>query len=247
MSTDLPGDEKQETPRGWGGADGAARGRAADACAEGSGVGSAADRQRAGRVGNTVKCYLRTGKLPLRQVLPLQRKLDAAEAIALFDSPAQYNGAVVQHLLDGMGIHVSLRTVERAAYARRARPPDADRLRPEARTHRRSARDGALPRRGATLLAAHLRQAVPERAAERLARGHRRRLPALRRRHTNHPGRQCARSSSRMIPSAAPSGFIERSRILPRLGRAAAGVRTVSRACSAPLRSSHELDFLLPN
>lgn len=68
---------------------------------------------------NTVKSYLRSGRAPVPKPRPYHRKLNQAEAIALFEGPAQFNAAVVQQLMFGVGTKVSVRTVQRAVASRR--------------------------------------------------------------------------------------------------------------------------------
>ena len=65
---------------------------------------------------NTVRGYLR-GKVPLVQRRPRRRVMDDATralAVELLHGPAEGNGVVVHRLLAERGIHVSLRTLERA-------------------------------------------------------------------------------------------------------------------------------------
>jgi transposase len=89
------------------------------------GLGSKRISQAVGVARNTVRRYLRTTMAPGVQVRPGARRLsdDARqEARALYEGAAGGNAVVVQRLLGGRGIEVTVRTVERAvADIRRAR------------------------------------------------------------------------------------------------------------------------------
>jgi transposase len=91
----------------------------------GRGVGSKTIARTVGVARNTVKRYLRAPIEPGIQVRPAARRLtdDARhEARTLYEGAARGNAVVVQRLLGERGVHVSVRTVERAvADIRRAR------------------------------------------------------------------------------------------------------------------------------
>lgn len=71
---------------------------------------------------NTVRRYLRGGEAAEVQVRLAARRLDGtaqAEAVALFDGPAEGNAVVVTQLLAEQGVQASVRTVQRAVEDRR--------------------------------------------------------------------------------------------------------------------------------
>jgi transposase len=66
---------------------------------------------------NTVRRYLRGGEAAEVQVRLTARRLDGAaraEAVALFEGPAEGNAVVVAQLLAEQGVHASVRTIQRA-------------------------------------------------------------------------------------------------------------------------------------
>jgi transposase len=83
----------------------------------GRGVGSKTIARTVGVARNTVKRYLRAPIAPGIQVRPIGRRLSNEarhEARTLYEGAAGGNAVVVQRLLGERGVHVSVRTVERA-------------------------------------------------------------------------------------------------------------------------------------
>jgi transposase len=91
----------------------------------GRGVGSKVIARTVGVARNTVRRYLRRPVVPGVQVRPAARRLTETArdtARRLYESEAGGNAVVVQRLLAGHDVHVSVRTIERAvADLRRAR------------------------------------------------------------------------------------------------------------------------------
>ena len=174
----------------------------------GQGLGSKRIARELGVSRNSVRRYL-AGATVGFQERPAARRLDGdtlREVHDLFGTVAEGNAVVIQQELASRGIHVELRTLQRAVVPLRqeaagrglghgpVRDPagstDPDRLRREGRADRRSTREGLLDDRGPGILAPALLPGLPRAAAGRLARGPRRRLPALRRPHRAGPLRQ---------------------------------------------------------
>ncbi len=239
-------------PLDSGGGDGRAGAGATDEGAGGGWLGRQTDRARGGsgaQHGEALPALPRQGAEAGAAAGATVGASRAPRAVELWEGTAEGNAVVVQALLAEQGVDASVRTVQRALRrGRRGRAAQVATVRFEtAPGHQMQIDFGekwvslgghrgegvSCSWRCSRLLAADLRPRLAEPAAGRLARGHRRGVPALRRRAAAHTGRQRPRRwSSNMTARPAASASIRPSS--RSAGTGASAPRRAGRTVRAP-------------